>query len=62
MKRASAHDDRQAVFERGQGDAGWQRRNLHRGSPGGKGGVTHAMESSRRKPGRPSLKVEIVSS
>jgi hypothetical protein len=33
---------------------------LHRGSAGGKGGVTHAMKSDRRKPGRPSLKVEIV--
>jgi hypothetical protein len=33
---------------------------LHRRSPGGKGGVTHAMKSSRRKPGRPRLKVEIV--
>lgn len=55
MRRASAHDVRQAVLQRGQGDAGRQRRNLHRGSPGGKGGVTHAMKSSRRKPGTPAF-------
>ena len=60
MKRAFAHDDRQAIVERGQGDARRQRWNLHRGSPGGKVGVTHAIKSDRRKPWRPSLKVEIV--
>ena len=52
MKRASAHDDDEAVVQRGEFGAGRQRWNLHRGSPGGKGGVTHKTKSDGKDIGK----------
>jgi len=52
MRRASVHDGDKAVVQRGEFEAGRQRRNLHRGSPGGKGGVTHKTKSDGKDMGK----------
>jgi hypothetical protein len=60
MKRAFAHDDDRAIVERGQGDAGGQRWDLHRGRSGGKGGVTHKTKSTGRILGNALWAIQIA--